>query len=130
MDFLNDLDAKLAANRKAQNDAGIGTFAGLTNMLKNAQPKAPVADAGTARIPLTLLPPGAQPGQRVSLTVTGIDPVSGMATVVPDAVQNAVPPAPEAAKPMDIIDKEITLGPMNDLKSYLFKKTQNQEENQ
>jgi len=128
MDFLNNLDAKLADWRKGQNAEGMGTLAGLSGMLKGAA--APAADAGTAKIPLTLLPPGAQPGQRVSLTVTGIDPVTGTATVVPDAVQEAVPPAPAAMKPMDAVDKEITLGPMDDLRSYLFKKTQDQEENQ
>lgn len=114
-----------------------GTLVGLRNMLKDAsagnQAGAPKADAGTAKIPLMMLPPGIQPGTRVSLTVTGVDPVSGTATVVPDAVQNAVPPAPEmpatGVKP-DVIDRELTMGPMDDLKSYLFQKTQNQEENQ
>ena len=94
------------------------------NMMPNA------ADKGTAKIPLALLPPGTQPGQRISLTVTGIDAVSGMATIVPDAVQNAVPPAPGAmpgaAKP-DAVDRSITMGPMDDLKSYLFSKTQEQD---
>lgn len=103
-----------------------GTLVGLRNMLKGAS-QAPQTDAGTAKIPLTLLPAGAQPGQRVSLTITGIDPVTGMATVVPDAVQNAVPPAPEKPK-ADTIDKELTMGPMDNLRSYLFQKTQDQEE--
>jgi hypothetical protein len=88
---------------------------------------APVADPGTTKIPLTLLPAGTQPGQRISLTVTGIDAVSGMATVVPDAVQNAVAPAPNAPKP-DAVDKSLTMGPMDDLRSYLFSKTQEQEQ--
>jgi len=93
---------------------------------------APVADAGTAKIPLTMLPPMVQPGTRVSLTVTGIDPVSGMATVVPDAVQNAVPPAPAGASAMrpDAVDRSITMGPMDNLKSYLFQKTQEQDQGQ
>lgn|SRR5258708_510294 len=107
---------------------GFGTLTGLAKMLKGAG--APSADAGTAKIPLSVLPPGVQPGQRVSLTVTGIDAVSGMATIVPDAVQNAVAPAPivpGAAKP-DAVDKSITMGPMDDLKSYLFQKTQDQQE--
>lgn len=90
--------------------------------------KGPATDAGTGKISLTLLPPGVQPGQRVSLTVTGIDPVTGMATVVPDAVQNAVPPAPESAmQPMDTVDKELTMGPMDNFRSYLAKKTLSQE---
>jgi hypothetical protein len=108
-----------------QDEAGMGTLPGLANMLKGAG--APPADAGTAKIPLTLLPAGAQPGQRISLTVTGIDAVSGMATVVPDAVQNAVPEAPIGQK-QDAVDKAITMGPMDDLRTYLFQKTQEQEQ--
>lgn len=127
MDFLKDLDAKFAENRKAQNEAGIGTLPGLAKMLKG-----PATDAGTGKLPLTILPAGVQPGQRVSLTVTGIDPLTGMATVVPDAVQEAVPPAPPSAmqQPQDAVDKELTMGPMDDLRSYLFQKTQEQQENQ
>ncbi len=99
-------------------------------MLKGASMGAPAADAGTAKIPLAMLPAGAQPGQRISLTITGIDPVSGMATIVPDAVQNAVAPAPTTpgvAKP-DAVDRAITMGPMDELKSYLFQKTQDNQE--
>jgi hypothetical protein len=102
----------------------------LTSMLKQQQPNK--ADAGTAKIPLALLPPGLQPGQRISLTITGIDGVSGMATVVPDAVQNAVAPAPvnaNAVKP-DAVDKNITMGPMDAFRSFLFQQTQDQQENQ
>lgn len=124
MDFLNDLDAAAAKWREGQNANGMGTLSGLSNVLKNA---APSADAGTSKVPLTLLPAGVQPGQRVSLTVTGIDPISGMATVVPDAVQEAVPPAP-AMPAMDAVDASLTMGPMDKLKSYLFQKTQDQEE--
>lgn len=107
-----------------------GTLKGLGNLLKGAGTATPSADPGTARIPLSILPVGAQAGQRVSLTITGIDSVSGMATVVPDAVQNAVPPAPTTpgvTKP-DAVDKAITMGPMDDLRSYLFQKTQDQQE--
>lgn len=95
------------------------------NLLKGA---AAPSDAGTVKVPLTMLPPAIQSGQRISLTVTGIDAISGMATLVPDAVQNAVPPAPAApmAKP-DAVDKAITMGPMDDLRSYLFQKTQEQD---
>lgn len=109
----------------SQDASGMGTLSGLSKMLKGAG--APPADAGTAKIPLSLLPVGAQPGQRVSLTVTGIDPVSGTATVVPDAAQNAVPPAPVPAKAPDAVNKDITMGPMGDLRSYLFQKTQDQQ---
>lgn len=93
--------------------------------------KGPASDAGTGKIPLEMLPVGVKPGQRVSLTVVGIDPLTGMATVVPDAVQNAVPEGPQAgpqAMPMDSIDKSLTMGPMDGLKSYLFQKTQEQQE--
>jgi hypothetical protein len=110
-----------------------GTLTGLANILKGAgTSSAPTADAGTAKIPLALLPAGVQPGQRISLTVTGVDSVSGTVTVVPDAVQNAVAPAPNmpgGAKP-DAVDKAITMGPMDDLRSYLFQKTQDQQEMQ
>lgn len=101
----------------------------LPGLAAPAQAPAPMTDAGTAKIPLTMLPPMVQPGTRVSLTVTGIDPVSGMATVVPDAVQNAVPPPPVGAAGMkpDAVDRSITMGPMDDLKSYLFQKAQEQE---
>ena len=111
-------------------DNGYGTLTGLANMLKQQQPNK--ADAGTAKIPLALLPPGTQPGQRISLTVTGIDGVSGMATVVPDAVQNAVAPAPanaNAVKP-DAVDRSITMGPMDAFRSFLFQQNQDQPENQ
>jgi hypothetical protein len=113
------------------NDQGIGTLAGLANLMKNNQPGK--ADAGTAKIPLALLPPGIGTGQRISLTVTGIDPVSGTATLVPDAVQNAVAPAPiaaTAAKQPDAVEKSITLGPMDAFKSFLFQQSQDQQENQ
>lgn len=102
----------------------------LPGLAAPAQAPAPTADAGTAKIPLTMLPPMVQPGTRVSLTVTGIDPVSGMATVVPDAVQDAVPPAPAGAPGMkpDAVDQSLTMGPMDDLRSYLFHKTQEQEQ--
>ena len=89
MGFLDELHTNFV---KAQDEAGTGTLPGLAKMLKGAGQ--PPADAGTAKVPLALLPAGTQPGQRISLTVTGIDAVSGMATVVPDAVQEAVPPAP------------------------------------
>lgn len=98
-------------------------------MLKQQQPNK--ADAGTAKIPLALLPPGTQPGTRISLTVTGIDGVAGVATVVPDAVQNAVAPAPanaNAVKP-DAVDKSITMGPMDAFRSFLFQQSQDQSEN-
>src|ERR1700682_6349061 len=108
--------------------SGLGTLTGFANLLKGAStPSAPPTDAGTAKVPRALLPAGTQPGQRKSLTVTGIDAVTGMAAVVPDAVQNAVAPAPGAAKP-DAVDRAITMGPMDDLKSYLFQKTQEQEQ--
>ena len=126
MSFIDDLNDKVSAFHKSQDDSGMGTLPGLAKMLKG-----PVTDEGTGKIPLTLLPPGIQAGQRVSLTVTGIDPVTGMATVVPDAVQEAVPPAPGlmgASPKKDIVDRELTMGPMDNLKSYLFQKTQDQEE--
>ena len=56
---------------------GFGTLTGLANLLKGGG-TGPPADAGTAKIPLSVLPVGVQPGQRVSLTVTGIDSVTGM----------------------------------------------------
>jgi len=126
-----DLDSLHKAYTGAMDSQGLGTLSGLASMLKGAG-NAPSADAGTARIPLSILPAGVQPGQRISLTVTGIDSVSGMATIVPDAVQNAVAPAPAmpgAPKP-DAIDKAITMGPMDELRSYLFQKTQEQGDNQ
>lgn len=104
-------------------------FAGLPPTLKGlGQP--PAADPGTSKIPLALLPVGTQPGQRISLTVTGIDPVSGTATVVPDAVQNAVPAAPSMGPKADAVDKAITMGPMDGLRTYLFQKTQEQDQDQ
>lgn len=127
MDFLKDLDAKMTESRTAQNEAGIGTLSGLAKMLKG-----PATDAGTGKLPLTILPAGVQPGQRVSLTVTGIDPITGMATVVPDAVQEAVPPAPPSsmAQQPDAVDRELTMGPMDDLRAYLSSKTREQQESQ
>ena len=122
-----DLDSIHKAFVQSQDASGNGTLPGLAKMLQGAG--TPAADPGTAKIPLAMLPPGVQPGQRISLTITGIDPVSGMATIVPDAVQNAVAPAPAMpgdAKP-DAVDKAITMGPMDDLRSYLFQKTQDQE---
>ena len=111
---------------------GIGTLTGLGNLLKQQQ-QLNKADAGTAKIPLALLPMGVQPGQRISLTITGVDGVSGMATVIPDAVQNAVAPAPSgnapAVKP-DAVDKSITMGPMDAFRSFLFQQSADQQENQ
>lgn len=121
MDFLKGLDEKVSGMRQSQDEAGMGTLSGLAKMLKG-----PVTDPGTGKIPLTLLPPGVKAGQRVSLTVTGIDPLTGMATVIPDAVQEAVPELP--AQVTEGVDQSITMGPMDDLRSYLFQKTQGQEE--
>lgn len=125
-----DLNDPFKGARDSMNDQGIGTLAGLANLMKNNQ--SGKADAGTAKIPLALLPAGIAPGQRISLTVTGIDAVSGIATVIPDAVQNAVAPAPAAptAPASDAVDKSITMGPMDAFKSFLFKQTQDQQENQ
>ena len=122
-----DLDSIHQAFINSQDASGNGTFAGLSKALKGAG-SPPAADPGTTKIPLALLPVGTQPGQRISLTVTGIDAVTGTATVVPDAVQNAVAPAPNQPKP-DAVDKAITMGPMDDLRSYLFQKTQEQGDN-
>lgn len=115
---------------QSMDDNGIGTLTGLANIIKQQQPNK--ADAGTAKIPLSLLPPGLQTGQRISLTITGIDGVAGMATVVPDAVQNAVAPAPvpAATAKSDAVDKSITMGPMDAFKSFLFQQSQDQPENQ
>jgi hypothetical protein len=126
MGFLDDLHTNFVS---AQDQVGTGTLPGLAKMLKGAG-NTPPADAGTAKVPLSVLPAGVQPGQRISLTVTGIDAVSGMATIVPDAVQNAVAPAPPAAGGLkqDAVDRAITMGPMDDLKAYLFQKTQEQEQ--
>jgi hypothetical protein len=127
---MADLDSVHQNYVKTMDDNGLGTFSGLAKMLQQNQPNK--ADAGTAKIPLALLPAGTQPGQRISLTVTGIDGVAGMATVVPDAVQNAVAPAPASAnvaKP-DAVDKSITMGPMDQLRSFLFQQSQDQQENQ
>jgi hypothetical protein len=126
-----DINDPFKGPRDSMNDQGIGTLAGLANLMKNNQPGK--ADAGTTKIPLALLPPGITAGQRISLTVTGIDPVSGTATLVPDAVQNAVAPAPAAAaaaKQPDAVEKSITLGPMDAFKSFLFQQSQDQQENQ
>jgi hypothetical protein len=128
---MADLDSIRQSINQPMADNGLGTLTGLANVIKNQMPNK--ADAGTAKIPLALLPPGTQPGQRISLTVTGIDGVAGMATVVPDAVQNAVAPAPvgnaSAVKP-DAVDKSITMGPMDAFRSFLFQQTQDQQENQ
>jgi hypothetical protein len=128
---MADLDSIHQNYVKTMDDSGLGTLQGLASMLKQQQPNK--ADQGTAKIPLALLPPGTQPGQRISLTVTGIDGVAGMATVVPDAVQNAVAPAPagnaSVVKP-DAVDKSITMGPMDAFRSFLFNQTQDQQENQ
>lgn len=128
---MADLNSIRQAINQPLDDNGIGTLTGLANVLKQQQPNK--SDPGTAKIPLALLPAGTQPGQRISLTVTGIDGVAGMATVVPDAVQNAVAPAPAgnatAAKP-DNIDKSITMGPMDAFRSFLFQQSQDQPENQ
>jgi hypothetical protein len=127
-----DLTDPFKDARDSMNSQGVGTLAGLANLIKNNQPGK--SDAGTAKIPLALLPAGVGPGQRISLTVTGIDPVSGTATVVPDAVQNAVAPAPTATantvKQPDAVEKSITLGPMDAFKSFLFQQSQDQQENQ
>jgi hypothetical protein len=81
----------------------------------------PKADAGTAKIPMNLVPGAVKPGDRISLTVTGVDAVSGMLTVVADKPMEAVPEAPEA------IGADVTMGPIDDLKSYLYKKTMEKE---
>lgn len=123
-----DLDSIHKAFVQSQDASGNGTFTGLAKMLQGNG--TPTTDPGTAKIPLTMLPPGVQPGQRISLTITGIDPVSGMATIVPDAVQNAVAPAPvmPGNNQPDAVDKAITMGPMDALKSYLFSKTMEQDQ--
>lgn len=127
---MADLDSIHQNYIKSMDDQGLGTLTGLSNLLKQQQPNK--ADAGTAKIPLALLPAGTQPGERISLTVTGIDGVSGMATVVPDAVQNAVAPAPVNASTVkpDAVDKSITMGPMDQFKAFLFQQSQDQPENQ
>ena len=83
------------------------------------------ADSGTSRLPLSFLPPGTKAGDRISLTVTGVDGINGTVTVVADSPDNAVPEAPEANK--DIIDTSLSMGPMDDLKAYLFQKSRTQE---
>jgi hypothetical protein len=85
--------------------------------------KSLMADEGTAKIPLHLLPEGLKPGDRFSLTITGVDNVTGTATVVVDNPTNAV-----VASPKETIDTDLTMGPINDLKSYLYKKTMEQGE--
>lgn len=108
---------------KSQDEAGTGTLAGLSNLLKGAQNPLK-SDSGTTRIPLSILPPDAKVGDRISLTVTGIDSINKTATMVADQPENAVPEAPAQN---EVIDTGKTLGPIDDLKSYLFKKTQEQE---
>lgn len=81
----------------------------------------PKADAGTTKIPMNLVPGAVKPGDRISLTITGVDAVSGMLTVVADAPTEAVPEAPAA------IGTDVTMGPIDDLKSYLYKKTLEKE---
>jgi len=127
---MADLDSIHQNYVKSMDDQGLGTLTGLANIIKQQQPNK--ADQGTAKIPLALLPAGITPGQRISLTVTGVDGVAGMATVVPDAVQNAVAPAPVNASTVkpDAVDKSITMGPMDAFRSFLFQQTQDQPENQ
>jgi hypothetical protein len=103
----------------------------LINPLAGAiPPAAPVqqpplkADEGTARIPLNLFPNGVKPGDRVSITITGVDSVAGTATIVADEPTSAVAPAPEG---QDKVDTSLLTGPMDDLKSYLYQKTLDQE---
>jgi len=111
----------------SQDASGMGTFEGLSKLLKGAG--ASPADPGTAKIPLSLLPSGAQPGQKITLIVSGVDSVSGTATVSPDTSAAAAPPAP--VKAPDAVDKSLTLGPMDSVRSYLIQKTQDQgQENQ
>jgi hypothetical protein len=93
----------------------------LINPLTDHKP--PVADEGTMKVPLAALPVGTKPGDRVSMTVTGVDTVSGSITLVADKPNEAVPP-----KSADTVDTELTMGPMDDLKSYLYKKTMEQGE--
>jgi hypothetical protein len=70
---------------------------------------------------LSLFPLGVKPGDRVSITITGVDSLAGTATIVADEPTEAVAPAPENP---DAISKDVTMGPIDDLKSYLFKKEQ------
>ena len=121
----NPLEALHESYVNSQNESGMGTLSGLAGMLKGAE-KPLKADAGTSRLPLSFLPPGTKAGDRISLTVTGVDGINGTVTVVADSPDNAVPEAPEANK--DIIDTSLTMGPMDDLKSYLFQKSRTQEE--
>jgi|WetSurMetagenome_2_1015567.scaffolds.fasta_scaffold1294421_2 hypothetical protein len=93
----------------------------LTNPAVAAEPQPIKADTGTAKIPMTLLSSAVKPGDRISLTVTGVDAISGMVTVVADKPTEAVPEAP-----VDTVNTDLTMGPIEDLKSYLFKKTQEQ----
>ena len=100
----------------------------LTNPIVDPMVGAPQSlksDSGTARIPLNILPPSVKPGDRVSLTVTGVDPISSVATVVADSLLEAVPPAEEKK---DVVDTSLTMGPMDDLKSYLYQKTMSQDQ--
>lgn len=98
---------------------------GLESLAKGLEvaKEAPKADAGTSRLPLAFLPPGTRSGDRISLTVVGIDGINGTATVVADSPDNAVAPV-ENKK--DIVDTSLTMGPMDDLKSYLYQKTMSQ----
>jgi len=84
----------------------------------------PKADAGTAKIPMNLVPGAVKPGDRISLTITGVDAVSGMLTVVADSPTEAVPEAPVSP---EAVGTDVTMGPINDLKSYLYKKTMEKE---
>lgn len=97
----------------------------LTNSLGGQllpEPAPIKADAGTAKIPMNIVPGSVKPGDRISLTVTGVDAVSGMLTVIADKPTEAVPEAPEST-----VGKDVTMGPMDDLKSYLYKKTMEKE---
>jgi hypothetical protein len=101
----------------------------LTNPLVDPAVGAPQslkADSGTARIPLNILPASVKPGDRISLTVTGIDAISSVATVVADNALEAVPPP--AGENKDVVDTSLTMGPMDDLKSYLYQKTMSQDQ--
>jgi hypothetical protein len=88
------------------------------------EPKPLMSDEGTARISLAIFPNGVKPGDRVSLTITGVDSITGTATVVADEPTNAVAAAPEKK---DVIDTKLSMGPMDDLKSYLYSKTMEKE---
>ena len=80
-----------------------------------------LADEGTARIPLSLFPSGVKPGDRVSVTITGVDSVAGTVTVVADKPTEAVPSAPTEP------EMNIATEPLDSVKSYLYKKTMEKE---